>query len=343
MTFRLSPETEPAAYAPYQLVAYGDNVGRRFVSHPAAAAPEAETVPAFLQVLAEGPMELLRLTAQPSETVWFVRLGTGEPQGLYRVVERIQEPGQGAVRRTREPFRPVLAGALYACESVRDRAFTVYLAEQDLLALVRDYNTCLGYETVEAPSTARRSSFAFAFTPRLGVGAGSVFRKLPPVLPGQPDLNGWTDAQVGLFAGVLLEQVFLYVPNRFSLVAGLSAQQKSEAGYINVRLGVRYAVPVGSMTAYGGLGASSGRAIVGDPPCSPTGCGSGPKYEGGAYAEAGIEVPSRGGRFVIGVQAERTVQGGVSPLTVFPFFDDYGDSFADNRSLTFVVGKRFGR
>ena len=237
----------------------------------------------------------------------------------------------------------MLAGALYACESVRDRAFTVDLNERDLLALTRDYNACLGYDSDEAPSGRRRSSFAFGVTPRLGVGAASVVRAFPPALPSRPESASRTDALVGPFVGVQLEQVFLYVPNRLSLLAELSAQEKSEVGYVNVRLGVRYAVPAGPVAVFGGVGASSGRAVFGTPPCSAVLCNPGPVYEGGAFGEVGVEVPFQGGPLVIGVQLERTVLGGVSPLTVLPGVLDSDEApVIDNRSLTLVVGKRFG-
>ena len=342
VTFRPGPSEPATTYAPFQLHAYGDAEGRRFVSHPAPAAPEAEPALSFLQVLAEGPLSLLRLVPRPSETVWFVRLGADEPQGLYRVVERVQSDGQSAALRTREPFRAVLAGALFACDSVRDRAFTVDLAERDLLALVRAYNACLGYETVEAPLRDRRSSFAFSVTPRIGVGTTTRLRDVPPVGPGQVDVDLETEPQTGLLVGAQVEQVFLYVPNRLSLLGELSVQHKSGVEYANIRLGTRYAVPTSLMWVHGGLGVTGGRVVRGDVPCGAVRCGTGPGYEGGVFAEAGVEVPSGSGPFVLSVLWERTSYGGLNPIGVIPGASNRpADVY--NSSLTLVLGKRFGR
>lgn len=368
VTFRSGPDAEPRTFTPQTALGYGDGSGRRYVARTVRPEFEGAAADYFVQVIVDGQLDLLKLAYAPDDDRFFVQAEGAEPDGLYLTRDRVYrtEARRPSISgrpydEVRHRYRTTLARAFFGCPALQRETEDVDLNERDLVRAVAEFNECVGASpTVAAPeATRKRSDLAFRFTPRLGVGAVSF---------STDGRNGWrATPQVAPYGGLQIEAVLLNVGGRASLTLEGSVQQKARTpdGFVFpteprvaadrllgttygvLSYGGRYAHSSMATSPYLGVGFVTGFVL--DAPDSFT---YGfvdrvypPTKEGGAYAEAGGELPAPGGPVTIGLRVERTVLDTVSPLALIlggPSWNLNSASSAYNTTLTFVVGKRFG-
>ena len=119
--------------------------------------------------------------------------------------------------------------------------------------------------------------------------------------------------------------------------------------YAVLAYGARYAHTAWPVDPYVGLGFVNGFVLDAPKPSLEFGgfvLVDPPTGEAGVFAEVGAEVSVGGGPLTLGVRTERTALDSVFPLAAIfggpgPSVSSYGTRY--NTTLTFVVGKRFGR
>ncbi|WP_185816887.1 porin family protein [Hymenobacter metallilatus] len=145
--FRASAQADATEYKPGEIRGYGFDAGN---SYRTAMLPNAARTPAFLQVLADGKLTLLRYTNENENKQYYAQ--TASAPLLQPLIQRDtivlqinpQTQAENRVSTRVYPFRNVLWQLMADCPTVQTSLTRLELQEARLVKTVTAYNTCVG-------------------------------------------------------------------------------------------------------------------------------------------------------------------------------------------------------
>lgn len=174
--FRPTEGASVATYTPEQLSGYGFSNDRTYQVQRVPKSNlkgDSTTQRVFLEVLVRGAVSLYMQLDSNAQEQFYARLGSGAAVPLVREVQTVVAANGQETQRERAVFRGVLAEYFGACPAVQSKVGGLVLKSSNLIALIQQYNQCLG-ATPSAAVVASPKRRYFVLGAIVGAQAGTL-------------------------------------------------------------------------------------------------------------------------------------------------------------------------